>query len=206
MSLALFGAFFALREKSRAALLLTISAVLPILLLLPLSTFMFTQDRYLFITLPSWIMLAAIMVHTIWNKIQGPRIIFVIAILSLLLAAAVEEDLLYFTAYDGNRRDWRAAFTLIREQGADDDAVVAFWPEFGPYYLGREIIAWDDINIEGIQALDRPVWFVVDSETVWGDVRKKAWIEENADLREVFYLRTPGDKSIRLYLYHPSPT
>jgi uncharacterized membrane protein len=206
MTLALFGGYYLIRQKSRPALLLSISAVLPILLVLPLSTFMFTKDRYVFITLPTWIILASVAVNAVSTRLKGQQMLLGAAVLSLLLADAAQNNLLYYRSYEGNRRDWRGAFALVREQAHEGDAVVAFWPEFGPYYLDREIIAWDDIERQEIVEMDRRIWFVVDSETVWGDLRKKAWIEENADLIDVFYLRTPGEQSIRVYLYDPTPS
>ncbi|MBE2199768.1 MAG: glycosyltransferase family 39 protein [Anaerolinea sp.] len=202
--LAVFGGFFLLIQKSRIGLLLFIGALLPLGILLLLSFFMFTQDRYLFVTLPSWIILAAMAIKAIEDNLRHNRTWLALAVLAMLVAEAAGAHLLYYRVNEGNRRDWRSAFTLVQEQAKDDDIVVAYWPEFGPYYLDRDIAAWEDTTIEMVVKSDYRTWFVVDSETVWGDLRKKQWIEQNAALIDVFYLRMPEDHHIRVYLYDPA--
>lgn len=201
---ALLGSYYLVRQRSRIGLLFTVVAVIPMALLLPLSLIMFTQDRYVFFTLPAWVVLAAVTVRQVWIRLRGEYVLIAGALLLALLADAVETNALYFRSYGGNRLDWQAAFTLVRDSASEEDAVVAFWPEFGDIYLGREVLAWEDVTPDSIVALHRRVWFVVDSETVHGDLRKKAWIEANAELVEVFYLRTPADRYLRVYRYDPA--
>jgi hypothetical protein len=193
-----------LLQKNRAGILLILSAVIPIAILLPLSLFMFTEDRYAFITLPSWIVLAAVAVRGLWPKVLDKRMILSIGVLVMLIANAMGDNLLYYRINEGNRRDWKGAFSLVQERAEETDVVVAFWPEFGPYYLDREIVAWDEITTSEVADGSDRVWFIVDSETVWGDLPKKAWIERNAELIDVLYLRTPQDQNIRIYLYDPA--
>ena len=205
IALALFGGLYLFLQKSRIGLLLLLAAVVPVISLLPLTLVMFTQERYAFLTLPAWIILAAVTVVAIYSRLQSHQLLLALALLALLVADATEDTLLYYRANEGNRRDWRTAFNVVREGAREDDLVVAFWPEFAPYYLGRDIIAWDDIAVDDIQASQQRVWFVVDSETVWGAPQKKTWIEANAELIDVLYVRTPEDQNIRVYLYDPGP-
>jgi mannosyltransferase len=200
---ALVGSYSLLRQKSRAGLLLSIAATLPVGLLLLLSPFMFTKDRYVFFILPAVIVLAATAAQAIWERLQGQHKVLATALLVVLVADAVETNILYYRAYDGNRLDWQAAFQLVEEEAGEQDAVVAFWPEFGAYYLQREILPWEEVNPQEIVAMGRRAWFIVDSETIWGDLRKKAWLERNAELIEVLYLRTPAENYLRIYLYDP---
>jgi mannosyltransferase len=204
MCLATFGAYYLLKQRSRIGLLLVIGVVLPLVLLLPLSLFMFTEDRYVFGTLPGWTVLAAVAIEEVWRQVRQRPVLLAFSIIALLAADAAADDLLYFRVNNGNRRDWRGAFSLVRERAQVDDLVVAYWPEFGPYYLGRQIIAWDDISPETVVQSGKRVWFVVDSETVWGDLHKKRWIEQNAELIDVLYLRLPEDLNLRIYLYDPA--
>jgi hypothetical protein len=131
-----------------------------------------------------------------------------VALLGLLLADATADNLLHYQVNEGSRRDWRGAFALVQEQAGPSDAVVAFWPEFAPFYLDREIIAWDEMTPgrarETAVTTGHPVWFVVDSETVWGNLPLKSWLETHAELIEVFYLRTPFDQNLRIYRYDPA--
>lgn len=204
IGLAIFGAIVLLAEKSRIGLLLVIGALLPFAMLLAVTPFMFTQERYVFATLPCWILLAAVAIKSTADSLGNRRPWLAVALLAILVADAAGGNMLYFRVNHGNRLDWRHAFALVNERAQADDAVVAFWPEFGPYYLHREITAWDDTPVETLMHSQKRIWFVVDSETVWGDLRKKEWIEQNAQLIDVLYLSTPEDNSIRVYLYDPA--
>jgi mannosyltransferase len=204
MAIASFGGLFLIFERSRPGILLILSAVIPFIFVVPLSLIMFTEDRYVFVTLTSWIILAAVAIHGLWPKVWDKRMILSIGVLAILIANAMGDNLLYYRVNEGNRRDWKSAFSLVHERAQESDTVVAYWPEFGPYYyLDREIVAWDDITYQDVEESSNRIWFIVDSETVWGDLRKKAWIEKNAELIEVLYLRTPQDQNIRIYLYDP---
>lgn len=204
ITLASFGGLYLVAQKSRAGLLLVVGIVLPLGLLLPLSPFMFTQSRYVFMTLPCWIILAAVAVKELWAHARYPRTILAVGVLALLLADTAGDVLLYYRVNQGNRRDWRGAFTLVRERSRADDAVVAYWPEFGPYYLGKEITPWEELHPKTVMDSGRRFWFVTDSETVWANGRLKVWLEHNAELIDVYYRRLPEDLSLRIYLYDPA--
>jgi hypothetical protein len=119
------------------------------------------------------------------------------------VADAAGGNLLYYRVNNGNRRDWAGAFALIKERGTERDRVVAYWPELGTYYLGQELIFWEDIDPEAVMQSGERFWFVIDSETEWGNKEMKWWVEQNAELIDVRYLRTPDDFSLRIYLYDP---
>ncbi len=98
----------------------------------------------------------------------------------------------------------KGAFNLVQRRSKEGDRFVSYWPEFGRFYLGQEIIAWENIDPESVVSSGTRFWFVVDSETIWGNRRMKGWVERNAELIDVKYLRTPGDFYLRIYLYDPA--
>jgi mannosyltransferase len=206
LCLAAFGGYYLMTQKSRIGLLLLIGVVLPPALLLLMSLVMFTEDRYVFVTLPGWTVLAAVAVEEVWIQARQRRGQLAVSVIVLLVAGAAADDLLYYNVNNGHRNDWREAFTLVRELAQPEDLVVAYWPQFGPYYLDREIIALEEISSETVVESGKRVWFVLDSYTVWGLPRKKQWIEQNATLIEVLYLRRPEDYNLRIYLYDPTRT
>ncbi len=61
-----FTGIYLVVKKSRVGLLLLVSAVVPILLLMALNPFLFTLSRYAFITLSSWIILAAVGIRQVF--------------------------------------------------------------------------------------------------------------------------------------------
>jgi mannosyltransferase len=203
MCLALFGGLYLLAQKNRAGLLLFTGAVAPVAFLLLLNPFIFTKDRYVFVTLPCWITIGAVVVREILAQTRDKARILAVGVLALLLADAAGSNLLYYHHNNGNRRDWKGAFALVKERSREGDQFVAYWPELGNYYLSQEVIAWKDIDPDAAMRSGERFWFITDSETVWANREMKSWVEEKAELIDVRYLRTPDDFSLRIYLYDP---
>ena len=116
---------------------------------------------------------------------------------------AANELVLYYQVNQGNRLPWKSAFQLIQERGKKEDAVVAFWPEFGEYYLDRQILPYEEAKLETLRSQGQRTWFVLDSETIWTNGELKSWLEENADLVHFWYLRRPEENYLMLYLFDP---
>lgn len=203
MALALFSALFLILKKDRAGLWLATNAVIPLGLLVAVNPFIFTKDRYVFMTLFCWIILAAIGINELLTKVNGIYRWLAVGVLVLVLADAGSESLLYYRVNNGNRADWRAAFHLIQAQSQPDDIVVTYWPELGAYYLDREFIQYEDIDVPTILNGERQYWFVLDAETVWANPKVKALLERQAQLLDVLYLRTPDDFYLRIYHFDP---
>jgi uncharacterized membrane protein len=204
--LALFGGAYLLSKRNRVALFFLVSAVVPIIILLLINPFVFTKDRYVFATLPSWLILSAVAIKALYLQTKHHSSNLLVAgIFTLLLVDAMGANLLYFQVNNGNRRDWRQAFTLVQEKGDADDMVITWWPELGSYYLDHEITAWQDATPEMLLNSEKKVWFILDSETVWGNLRMKSWVEQNAVLINILYLRLREDNfSLHVYLYDPT--
>jgi hypothetical protein len=169
-----------------------------------LNPYLFTKDRYVFVTLSSWLILGAVAVQALFAQTQNYGKLLATGVLALLLADAAGANLLYYQVNNGNRRDWKGAFALIQERSNPDDVLVLWWPELGTYYLDREAISWQDITPEIVMQREQRFWFVIDSETVWGNEAMKGWIEQHGELIDVRYLRTPDDFYLRIYFYDPA--
>jgi hypothetical protein len=184
-------------------MLMFISATLPVGILLFLNPFVFTKDRYAFVSLVFWIILGAIAIKEVITQAKGQGKVLAVGLLFLFLVDAGGANLLYFHVNNGNRRDWKGAFALIEEQSSEGDLYVSFWPELGEYYLGKEVLAWEEITPKTVMESGEKYWFVLDSETIWTNRKMKSWVERNTSLIEVKYLRTPDDFFLRIYLYDP---
>jgi hypothetical protein len=150
-----------------------------------LDPIMFTKDRYVFMTLPSWLILAAMAIEQLVSQTRGLGKLLSAGVVVMLLAEAGGTNMLYYHVNNGGRRDWRAAFEIMKEESRDGDVFVAWWPEFSPYYLGREIIPWNDIHPDKVLESGKRYWFLVDSETIWGNSEMHQWIMDPAELIEV---------------------
>jgi len=175
----------------------------PLVLLVAANPFIFTKDRYVFMILFSWIILTAIAIHELLKNIHGQHKWLALGVLVLLLADAGGDILLYFRANHGNRAEWKTAFHIIQEQSQPDDIVVTYWPEVGAFYLDREFIQYEDIDVPTILSGERQYWFVLDAETISANPDVKALLESQGQLIDIRYLRTPDDFYLRIYHFDP---
>lgn len=204
MSLALFGAIFLILRKNRAGLLMTVNAIVPFVMLVVVNPLIFTKDRYVFIILFSWIVLAAVVVYELFINTSAAYKWLAIGVLALLLADAGGDTLLYYKANHGNRAEWKTAFHIIQERSQTEDIVVTYWPEFAPFYLERDFIQYEDIDVQTIINSGKRFWFVIDSETIQANPDVILFLESNARLVDVRYLRTPDDFYLKIYFYDPA--
>lgn len=204
IALAFFGGLYLLVQKSRIGLLMFLGAVIPITIVVLLNPFIFTKDRYVFVSLFSWLILAAVAVQAIFAQTQNYGKLIAVGVLVLLLTDAAGTNLLYYQVNNGNRRDWKGAFTLVKERSQAGDELVTWWPDWEGFYVDQEIILWENIDPEFVTHSGKRFWFVLDDETIWGNGRMKRWMEQNAELIGIKYLRQVNDIYLVIYLYDPA--
>jgi mannosyltransferase len=204
MVMALFSGLFLLRAHSRPGLLMFVSAAVPLLILLLANLFIFTKDRYVFITLFSWIILAVVGINEIASWLRAHSRWLALGVFFVFFTYALNDVLLYYQANYGDRLPWKSAFSIVEEHARERDIIVAFWPEFHPYYANQPIHAYEDVDLETMLASDERYWFVLDSETIWTNGEVKTWLENNAELIDVWYLRRPENNFLRVYLFDPA--
>lgn len=201
--LAFFAGIYLILQKSRAGLFFFLGAIVPVGALLLANPFMYTDERYVFISLPSWIILGALSIREIFSEARNLRWILAAGILFLVLVDATQSDLMYYQANNGDRLDWRGAFELIHNRSIDGDIYVSYWPTLGDYYLGQDVLSLRDIQLEKLVESDRRIWFVIDNFAVWSVPMKSRWVEQNAELINVSYLRKLADSRLSVFLYTP---
>src|SRR4030095_15459381 len=124
MALALFSGLFLITRRHGAGLLMTVNAVVPLVILMVANPFIFTKDRYVFMVLFSWMVLAAVAIRELLSQLTGQHKWLAIGVLALLLMDAGGNDLLYYRNNHGNRAEWKTVFYMIQNQGRPDDVVV----------------------------------------------------------------------------------
>jgi uncharacterized membrane protein len=93
----LFGSVFLVYQRNRAGLVLSIGAYLPLFILMLISPVVTVVNRYVFMTLPFWIMLAAFGIHALYRS--GNRLLWILYLMCLfflLLRDPVLKDLIYY--------------------------------------------------------------------------------------------------------------
>ena len=202
---ALISGVYLMVNRSRAGLLMAVSAIVPVVLLMALNMIFFTKSRYVFVTLPSWIALAAIGMWEVLQRTKGQVRFLTLGLLLMLLADSAGSNLLYYQVNKGNRHDWKSAFSIIHERRQLDDEVVTSWPQWKGFYWDRDIIIWEDLESESVVSSGKRFWFILDEETVWGNPKMKKWLDSNAELIDILYLRRENEYYLRIYLYDPAP-
>ena len=206
VAIALFGCIYFLLRKSRSGLFFFTGAVIPVVILVALNPFTFTVDRYVFVALPSWIILGALTVNELVRNAQGSAKILAIGVLFLLIADAAGANLMYYQLNNGNRLDWRGAMRYVRDNKMEGDLVVATRKHLGQYYLGEDVVDWKDFDPDLKEDLDKRIWFIIDSEGVWHGSKadlKQDWLEENAQLLQFWYLRVREQINLRIFMFDP---
>jgi len=201
--LAILSGGYLILERSRAGLYLSIGAIVPIILILVANPFMFTEARYVFITLPCWIILAAAGVNAIFSLSHANNKLLAWAVLLILVATSARSHLLYFTVNHGDRYDWETSFNFVENRVEEGDVVVSSRPQIGVYYYAGKILSYQGLTPEKIESDRSRYWFVVDSEKIWDNREMKTWLDENAFISDFQYLRLPEELNLRVYLYEP---
>ena len=114
--LGICGGLYTLIKKQRAGVLIFLGATVPILLLVLISAFMFTVDRYIFATLFFWVLLGALAVKELSAQTEGFVKIVSFGVLLVLLMTSLNEVFLYYQYQHGNRPDWKGAFLTVGQK------------------------------------------------------------------------------------------
>jgi len=204
VTLAFFGGLDLVLKKDRLALYLLLGAIIPPLLLAAANPFMFTVDRYVFMSLINWVVLGAIIIKGSLSSLAGSKISLGVVILAILLTDAASAHLMYYQINNGNRLDWRGAAQWVQEHKRDDDVVYSTRPALAAYYLDEEVHDLKDVNIKEITQSETRAWFLVDSEGLGHTNPKNAeWMLQNSQLIDVLYLRVRENIHLRIYQYNP---
>jgi len=194
-------------QRTRSRLLFVFCAVVPFFLVIVITPFMFTEERYALVSLPGWLVLAAIAIDELLVRIRKFEMILAIGLLLILLADSLGNDLLYYRVNHGNRWDNRTAFAIVRANLQEGDMVVSTFPETGNYYLRRDdVVRWDDINKETVENSGRRVWFVIIPDMTWytGTEDFYWWVAHNTRMIRTLYLRTVDNTNLEIYLFEPA--
>jgi mannosyltransferase len=203
--LAFFSGIYVSLKKERSGILYFSAALLPVILLAATSPFVFTVERYALITLPFWVILAAVGVKAIFSFVGRSGLLFALAVFVILLGDAAGENLMYYQINRGNRLDWREAVSYIQENQQADDVVVSTRWELASYYVGEEVIDYVYLSPAALEQIDQPVWFIMDYPGIWhGNPDSKIWMEDHATLRNFSFLRTREHNYLLIYYYDPA--
>lgn len=205
LCLAFFSGAELVQKKNRAGLFFFIAAILPPILLALLNPFVFVVERYAFVSLVFWIVLAASGLQTLLTTTGQSRILIALGVIFALLADATAENLLYYQINHGNRLEWREAVGYVQERMEDGDIVVSTRAPLAEYYLGGKVLEFRNLLPNDLEKIDHPIWFVMDYPGIWhGRYASKVWMEERAQLLQFSYLRVAEGNTLLIYRFDPA--
>jgi hypothetical protein len=199
----LFSGLYLTLNKDRKGLFLLSGVAVPLLGLSFFAFFIFSNDRYVFHTLPFWLILCAWGTREIFVQFKGQHKLLAVGVLTLLLASSLLQDFEYFKYQQGYRHDWKGAFALVKVQEQPGDLVATSYPEMAQYYLGEEALDSDELTAVTVQNSCHRLWFV---DVLWGPPQSLQWLRDSSRLVGVFDVATPLRTLVtRVYLYDPGP-
>lgn len=203
--LAVFSGAYLHLENSRAGLFFLISAVVPLFLIALANLFVFTVERYVFMTLLFWMALAANGIAAIFAIARKQRTILAVGIFFILLADAAGSNLMYYQINHGERLAWREAVDYVRKRMDAGDVIVSTRAPLAAYYLGHDTLEYRDLSPADLEEIDTPIWFIMDHPGIWhGKGESKTWIEERAQLVQFSYLRVREYNYLLIYFFDPA--
>lgn len=198
--LAVFAAVRLVLSRRRAGLFFGLVAVTPVLLMMALSLVHYAANRYVFVSLVGWVVLAAWAVDDLFLQAVGGGKVLAAGVLAVVLAVCLVDIGFYFTEWKGNRQDWKGALVYIRERMQPDDQVVVADVGLAEYYLGRQPLEYSQVD-----------WVAPGAERVWVVEEESAsaaygaalgQVQAAGRLMAVFDVAAPGRRfPMRVYLY-----
>jgi mannosyltransferase len=147
-------------ERRRGGLIVSLGALVPILAIMILAGFHYTANRYIFLSLACWIVLAGLAIWEILLHSGAHNRIMAIGVVILVFGAALSEVYLYFQYQNGNRENWKAAYAYVQAHKQLDDLVVGHDLELGKYYMADPINPFEYLVLPNSPLLEGRLWIV----------------------------------------------
>ncbi len=192
------------KERTRRIVFLLAAAIVPMLAFALLSMRMYVGLRYAFVCLFGWLALSALGIDRVYDALK-PRFGSLMALSPLLLIATsmMYFNYGYYTEGHGFHTRWRDAFRYVNENRRPGDVVVCNDPRIGQYYLEDPSVGVTPSSADDLEALDRPVWIVLEVEdAIRGRVAR--WVDNVAAWKAQYNCRVLQPySSVRVYYYTP---
>ena len=203
--MAIFGGAYLLRNRDRAALLLTISALIPLVAVMAISLVQYAANRYMFMTLPSYLILAGVAVGELLRGGNRGERFMATGVLAVLLMTSLSQDVLYYRFQNGNRDDWRGAVEIVESRMEPGDWVISSAPNVASYYLDAPVMSMDNLDLQLLDSSETPMWFLEDMNAARRFPGAFKWMTDNADLVANLDVHVEARNFLmRVYYFDPS--
>ncbi len=199
-----FGGLYLAINQDRLSFLLLIGALVPLVAIMAVSLVQFAANRYVFVTLLCWIILAGVAARDLLSKAKGSARLLASGALLVLIVAPLTEDALYYFFQNGNRDDWKAAFEFVGDHRRANDRVVAIDTKIGGFYLEESISGMASLDLADLEANPERVWIVEDMNVQDLYPGVLSWMQANTHEVANFDVHVQARKfKMRVHLYDP---
>lgn len=202
--LGICGAIYFLFKRNRAVLLLSLSSLLPLMMIVFLARVQFTDSRYVFLSLVSWLVLAAVTIKALFSQSRRGARTVAIGLLLILLLTSTGQVVAYYHQ-NGHRENWKEALAFVRQHKEAEEQVLVTFNRLGWYYLPGQTASIREETLAEVKAGNRKVWFVEKVSYTRRRPTVQTWLEENTETITTFETDTPiHHYEIRVRLYSPA--
>jgi hypothetical protein len=202
--LGLAGMWIAFGERSRTGLLLTLGALLPLLMVMAVSLFQYSANRYVFIALPSWLVLASMAALHLLNGSSKASRIVALSVLAIMIMVPMVDNVMYYRFNSGNRPNWKAAYAYIERNWETGDIVAVPEPLLGEYYLPGKTVDVVTLDLDALAEGDQRVWFVEDLNLEYQRNQVYEWLRSKSIEAAVFDVQVQARNfKMRVHEYLP---
>jgi hypothetical protein len=202
--LGICGAIYFLFKRNRAVLLLSLSSLLPLMMIAFLAQIQFTDSRYLFLSLVSWLVLAAVTIKALCSQTWRGAQHLTIGLLLILLLTSAGQVFDYYHQ-NGHRENWKEALAFVQQHKETDEQVLVTFNRLGRYYLPGQTDSIREETLAEVMGSNRKVWFVEKVSFTRRRPPVQTWLEENTETIAIFETATPVHHyEIRVRLYTPT--
>lgn len=201
---AIIGGLGEFQRRSRIGLLLALNCVVPLAALLIISVLQYSANRYLFVTLPSWLVLAAVAARQIWLARPKIGVWLALAVLASLTLLPLSENILYYVYQNGNRENARAALNYVAARQQPGDLVIVPNKELANYYIDGRLENMGTVDVATLQSSPQPIWLIEDMTVSAKWPQLAAWLHREPTLVAEFDVTIRARTfTMRVYRYEP---
>ena len=200
--IALIGGIYLLFEqKTRQILFIGLNVLVPFVGIFVLAWVAFSNERYVFLSLPFWMILGAATASFFLHQTKDAKPVLVLGVIFILLITSIFQTILYYKYQNGYRHDWKSAVAFVQENKSDDDLIAISYTDVADYYFGEEVLNEGTLNKTFAMERGKRIWII---DGVWGSTALPEYFQKNSQLMGVWDVpMTMRTLIMRVYLYTP---
>ena len=201
-----FATIHSILKKERTALYFFLGGVIPLLGTAVLATFHYAANRYAFVSLSSWLILAALASRELFSRLGAQARFLSLGVVAVVVVGFLGDDFLYYNYHNGNRPNWKAAASFIQSHELPGDMILCSEPDVLNYYLEEATFSLQTLKRVLVSGRADRIWLVVDLNAPELFPEQVDWARANATQVANYDVQVHARLfPMEVYLYEPVP-